>query len=83
MRAHCFTDGHDKLRVVLGWQAVGDGRTDETDMTLEVNDVWVRSASALALVKISGPQAGRAIPVLIEGLTDESEDTRDARRGNH
>ena len=24
VEAHCFTDGHDKLRVVLRWQAVGE-----------------------------------------------------------
>jgi starch synthase (maltosyl-transferring) len=40
VEAHCFTDGHDKLRVVLGWQALPDGTAYEVEMTAEVNDVW-------------------------------------------
>jgi starch synthase (maltosyl-transferring) len=40
VEAHCFTDGHDKLRVVLGWQALPGGTSYETEMTAEVNDVW-------------------------------------------
>jgi starch synthase (maltosyl-transferring) len=38
--AHCFTDGHDKLRTVLSWQAVGDSKPYEVEMTALVNDVW-------------------------------------------
>jgi starch synthase (maltosyl-transferring) len=38
--AHCFTDGHDKLRTVLNWQAVGDAKPFEVEMTALVNDVW-------------------------------------------
>ena len=40
VEAHCFTDGHDRLRVVLQWQAVDDTNIDEVDMTAQVNDVW-------------------------------------------
>ena len=40
IEAHCFTDGHDKLRVVLRWQAGGEGEAFETDMTAQANDVW-------------------------------------------
>ena len=38
--AHCFTDGHDKLRVVLEWQAAGDAKGHESAMHALVNDVW-------------------------------------------
>jgi starch synthase (maltosyl-transferring) len=40
VEAHCFTDGHDKLRAVLSWHAVGDTESYEVEMTPEVNDVW-------------------------------------------
>ena len=50
IEAHCFADGHDRLRVVLHWRRIpGDpGGSDadgpqtghEVDMTPEVNDVW-------------------------------------------
>ncbi len=34
VEAHCFTDGHDKLRVVLRWKLVGSANADyEVDMT--------------------------------------------------
>src|SRR5271163_1406805 len=33
--AHCFADGHDRLRVVLRWQAGGEGEAFETDMTAQ------------------------------------------------
>ncbi len=38
--AHCFTDGHDKLRVVLQWQAAGAAGSHEVDMRPQPNDVW-------------------------------------------
>ena len=38
--AHCFTDGHDKLRVMLGWQAAGDPQGHEVPMTALFNDEW-------------------------------------------
>ncbi len=38
--AHCFTDSHDKLRVVLRWQAVGGAEALEVEMQAEPNDVW-------------------------------------------
>lgn len=40
IEAHCFTDGHDKLRAVLTWQAVDDGAPYEVQMQARVNDVW-------------------------------------------
>jgi starch synthase (maltosyl-transferring) len=41
IEAHCFTDGHDKLRVVLRWQIVGSANADfEVDMKAQSNDVW-------------------------------------------
>jgi starch synthase (maltosyl-transferring) len=40
IEAHCFTDGHDKLAVVLRWQAVDEPDSYEVDMTSQVNDVW-------------------------------------------
>jgi starch synthase (maltosyl-transferring) len=40
VEAHCFTDGHDRLRAVLCWQAVGGADSYEVDMTAQVNDVW-------------------------------------------
>ena len=38
--AHCFTDGHDKLRVILEWQALGAAGVHELDMQAQPNDVW-------------------------------------------
>ncbi len=40
IEAHCFTDGHDKLAVVLRWQAVDETDCYEVEMTSQVNDVW-------------------------------------------
>lgn len=40
VEAHCFTDGHDKLRTVLTWAAIDDAKAYEVDMTAQVNDVW-------------------------------------------
>ena len=40
VEAHCFTDGHDRLRVVLRWQLVGDSELREVGMTAAPNDVW-------------------------------------------
>jgi starch synthase (maltosyl-transferring) len=40
VEAHCFTDGHDKLRVVLRWQAAGAVDTYEVEMKAQANDVW-------------------------------------------
>jgi len=41
IEAHCFTDGHDKLRAMMSWQAVNDTATYEVEMKAQVNDVWV------------------------------------------
>ena len=42
VQAHCFTDGHDKLRVILRWQAVSATRAVayEVEMQALPNDVW-------------------------------------------
>jgi starch synthase (maltosyl-transferring) len=40
IEAHCFTDGHDKLGVVLRWQASDEAEVYEIEMTAQVNDVW-------------------------------------------
>src|SRR5450432_1274419 len=40
IEAHCFTDGHDKLRVVFRWQLVGNNEVREVDMKAAPNDVW-------------------------------------------
>jgi starch synthase (maltosyl-transferring) len=44
IEAHCFTDGHDKLRVMLRWQMAGAGGTGtgyEIEMQAQPNDVWL------------------------------------------
>jgi starch synthase (maltosyl-transferring) len=42
IEAHCFTDGHDRLRVVLGWQPAGAGNAyQEIDMLAQTTDVWL------------------------------------------
>jgi starch synthase (maltosyl-transferring) len=41
IEAHCFIDGHDKLRVVLRWQSVGAGDEYEVEMEPQANDVWL------------------------------------------
>lgn len=42
VQAHCFTDGHDKLRVTLRWELLGSTRSDyEIDMQPGMNDVWL------------------------------------------
>jgi len=40
VEAHCLTDGHDQLRVVLRWRAAGESEVYETDMAVQSNDVW-------------------------------------------
>jgi len=41
VEAHCFTDGHDKIRVVLCWRMKGSSNADyEIDMQAQANDVW-------------------------------------------
>jgi starch synthase (maltosyl-transferring) len=51
IEAHCLTDGHDKLRVVLRWQSVGADDVYEVDMKAQANDVW--------LAAFTPPRAGR------------------------
>ena len=51
VEAHCFTDGHDKLRVVLRWNAAGASDAYEVEMTAQPNDVW--------LAEFTPPRAGR------------------------
>ncbi len=38
--AHCFTDGHDALRVMLQWWREGETARREVPMTLLYNDEW-------------------------------------------
>jgi starch synthase (maltosyl-transferring) len=40
VEAHCFADGHDRLRVVLRWQAVEAIDAYEVDMKPQANDRW-------------------------------------------
>ena len=40
---HCFTDGHDALRVMLRWKAEGAAAWHEVEMKLRNNDVWLGS----------------------------------------
>jgi starch synthase (maltosyl-transferring) len=51
VEAHCFTDGHDRLRVVLRWCAAGAGEEFEVEMKLRANDVWQ--------AEFTPPRAGR------------------------
>jgi starch synthase (maltosyl-transferring) len=57
IEAHCFTDGHDRLRVVLRWGAAGTpvaagaGEEYEVEMKLSANDVWQ--------AEFTPPRAGR------------------------
>jgi starch synthase (maltosyl-transferring) len=51
IEAHCFTDGHDKLRAVLRWNLVGSAETYEVEMTAGFNDVWT--------AEFTPPAAGR------------------------
>ena len=51
IEAHCFTDGHDKLRVVLRWQCVGARDEYEVEMKPQPNDVW--------RAEFTPPRAGR------------------------
>jgi starch synthase (maltosyl-transferring) len=40
IEAHCLADGHDRLRVVMRWQAVNGAEMHELDMVQLPNDVW-------------------------------------------
>jgi starch synthase (maltosyl-transferring) len=51
IEAHCFTDGHDRLRVVLRWCAAGTAEEFEVEMKLRANDVWQ--------AEFTPPRAGR------------------------
>jgi starch synthase (maltosyl-transferring) len=42
VEAHCFTDGHDRIRAVLRWKMHGSaGEEAEIDMRAQPNDVWL------------------------------------------
>jgi starch synthase (maltosyl-transferring) len=52
IEAHCFADGHDRLRVTMRWQAlgtapardapeIGEPTARDTDLSAQGNDVWV------------------------------------------
>ena len=51
IEANCFTDGHDRLRVVLSWHLVGTSEKYEVEMKPQANDVW--------LAEFTPPRAGR------------------------
>jgi starch synthase (maltosyl-transferring) len=51
VEAHCFTDGHDKLRVVLRWQSVDANDAYEVEMKPQANDRWT--------AEFTPPRAGR------------------------
>ena len=51
VEAHCFTDGHDQLRVVLRWHALGASDEYEVEMQPQPNDVW--------FAEFTPPRAGR------------------------
>jgi starch synthase (maltosyl-transferring) len=41
IEAHCFADGHNKLRVILSWQLLNAGEAHfEIEMLSKPNDVW-------------------------------------------
>ncbi|HWP17922.1 MAG TPA: alpha-1,4-glucan--maltose-1-phosphate maltosyltransferase [Burkholderiaceae bacterium] len=43
VEAHCFTDGHDVLRVMLQWRAEAEEQFHEVEMRLRYNDEWLGS----------------------------------------
>ena len=49
VRAHCFTDGHDVLRVQLCWRAHDQAEFREVPMKPLANDVWEASFSPPSL----------------------------------
>jgi starch synthase (maltosyl-transferring) len=51
IEAHCFADGHDKLRVVLRWSDAGASDEYEVEMKPQANDVWQ--------AEFTPPRAGR------------------------
>jgi starch synthase (maltosyl-transferring) len=51
IEAHCFADGHDRLRVVLRWSDAGASDEYEVEMKLQANDVWQ--------AEFTPPRAGR------------------------
>jgi starch synthase (maltosyl-transferring) len=52
IEANCFTDGHNKLRVVLRWKMLGSQHAQfEIDMKAQPNDVWT--------AEFTPPQPGR------------------------
>jgi starch synthase (maltosyl-transferring) len=51
IEANCFTDGHDKLRVLLRWGAAGASEEYEVEMKPQGNDVW--------RAEFTPPRAGR------------------------
>ncbi len=41
VEAHCFTDGHDRVRAVLTWGLIDAGTEYEVEMQALPNDVWL------------------------------------------
>ncbi|RYF52016.1 MAG: DUF3416 domain-containing protein, partial [Comamonadaceae bacterium] len=40
VKAHCFAEGHDVLRVMLRWGPEGNVAAHEIEMALLYNDIW-------------------------------------------
>jgi starch synthase (maltosyl-transferring) len=40
IEAHCLTDGHDRIAVLLRWQALDDPQSYEVEMLDQGNDIW-------------------------------------------
>ena len=59
VEAHCFTDGHDALRVLLRWRREAEGDWHEIEMEPLGNDRW-RGSFRL-------DSAGRAHPPVLPG----------------
>jgi starch synthase (maltosyl-transferring) len=65
--AHCFTDGHDKLRVVMRFNVAGLEGGYETEMKPRPNDVWSG--------EFTPPRAGR-YSYTVEAWVDHLESWR-------
>ena len=67
VEAHCFTDGHDRIRVVLRWRLKGSAGADaEIDMQAQGNDVWTAefTPSVPGRYQYSGHRLGGSLRIL-------------------
>lgn len=67
IEAHCFTDGHDQLRVLLHWQSIASGQRHQQEMAPCGNDVW--------RAEFTPPAAGR-YRCTVEAWVDHFESWR-------